>query len=230
MLVKPLKYVEVTVDKGASKEVGLLLLYEEVGDVLRLVLDNVNSTAVFNLRLVTVTNIHISDFYKSTDRIFNASNGSQKLAKELLCEIIDALKKENKLNASGFVNIASYKDIPDKYTVKALTHVVTYPHVTNYTPVKPSIDFLATIPTYHNYNPPQKKIGVIFRKSELPTAKAMSSMLKKVKAVTSNVYKLKVKPLSEDDAEPEVKDDQEQFDMYGDYGDGYCGGIHGGMM
>ena len=42
--------------------------------------------------------------------------------------------------------------------------------------------------------------------------------------------KLKVKPLSEDDVEPEQKEDQERFDMYGDYGDGYCGGIHGGMM
>lgn len=224
MLVKPLKYVEITVDKGASKEVGLLLLYEEVGDVLRLVLDNVNSTAVFNLRLVTVTNIHITDFYKSTDRVFNSSVGSQKLAKELLCEVLDELKKENKLNASGFVNIASYKDIPDKYTTKAL------PHVTTYTPGKPVIGFLATIPTYHNYNPPQKKIGVIFRKSDLPTDKAMSSMLKKVQAVALNVYKLKVKPLSEDDAEPDPKDEQEQFDMYGDYGDGYCGGIHGGIM
>lgn len=224
MLVKPIKYVEVTVDKGASKEIGLLLLYEETGDVLRLVLDNVNSTAVFNLRLVTVTNIHIVDCYKSVVRVFNASAGSQKLAKELLCEVLDVLKKENKLNASGFVNISAYTDTPAKYTTKAL------PHVPTYTPTKPTIGFLATIPTYHNYSPPQKKIGIIFRKTELPTAKAMSSMLKKVQAVTANVYKLKVKPLSEDDVEPEQKEDQERFDMYGDYGDGYCGGIHGGMM
>ena len=224
MLVKPIKYVEVTVDTGASKEIGLLLLYEETGDVLRLVLDNVNSTAVFNLRLVTVTNIHIVDCYKSVGRVFSSSAGSQKLAKELLCEVLDVLKKENKLNASGFVNISAYTNTPAKYTTKAL------PHVSTYTPTKPTIGFLATIPTYHNYTPPQKKIGIIFRKTELPTAKAMSSMLKKVQAVTANVYKLKVKPLSEDDTEPEIKDDQEQFDMYGDYGDGYCGGIHGGMM
>ena len=225
MLVKPLKYVEVTVDKGASKEVGLLLLYEEVGDVLRLVLDNVNSTAVFNLRLVTVTNIHISDFYKSTDRIFNASNGSQKLAKELLCEIIDALKKENKLNASGFVNVASYKDVPDKYAIKALPHVPV-----TYTTGKPATVFLATTPSYPTYNPPQKKIGLIVRKTDLPSTKALASMFKKAQAANTNVYKLKVKPLSEDDVEPEVKDEQEQFDLYGDYGDAYCGGIHGRMM
>lgn len=224
MLVRPIKYVEVTVDKGASKETGLLLLYEETGDVLRLVLDNVNSTAVFNLRLVTVTNVHIVDFYKSVDRVFNASNGSQKLAKELLCEVVDVLKKENKLNASGFINISAYTDTPAKYTTKAL------PHVTTYTPGKPTIGFLATIPAYHNYNPPQKKIGIIFRKTELPTTKAMSSMLKKVQAVSANVYKLKVKPLNEEDVEPETEPKEEQFDMYGDYGDGYCGGIHGGMM
>lgn len=224
MLVKPLKYIEITVDKGGSKEVGLLLLYEEAGDVLRLILDNENSTAVFNLRLVTITNILIVDFYKHTNRLFNASETSQKLAKELLCEIVDTLKKENKLNASGFVNIASYKDVSDKYTIKAL------PHVTSHKPAKPSIIFLATIPTYPSYQPLQKKIGIIFRKSELPTTKAMASMLKKVQAVNTNVYKLKVKPLSEEDVEPETKEDQEQYDVYGDYGGAYNGGIHGGMM
>jgi len=218
-IFKQLKYVEITVDKGCSKETGLFLNYDGYSNTLRLTLSNMYSVGVYNLNLLLITDISITDEYKSTSRIFTSTTESQKLAKELLCELLNSFKIENRLTATNFINISSYKNIPSKYIISNVLPVTT--SINNYT--APKINFLTALPTNHVQC--NKKIAVIFRKSEMPTKKALLAMFKKVDAVTQNVYKLKIEALNEKEVNKDVCNeeiDTDPYGVYGEYGDDYC--------
>lgn len=221
-MVKYIKYVEITVDKGTTVETGLFHYYNVAPCILRLVLDNINSIGIYNLQLALITNIRIVDMNKViTDKLFNSTTDSQNLAKELLCEIVLTLKNENKLNSSNFVNISAYKDVPDKYVSNKTQALITQPMLP--TTFVPKIGFLATLPKYATTFVDHKKICTIFRKSELPTKKALSSMLKKTNSVLQGTYKLKVATLDEQSNTSIVdnNDVEDPYDFYGNNMDGY---------
>ena len=249
-MLKPIKYVEISIKKTNIKESGLLLKYDEVEDILRLSLDGNSSTGTYSLTFNTVESILICEKGGGlTDHLFNASRDSQRLARELILEIMDNLKKANRLNASGFVSLASYEDIPEEYK-KPVTSNLPIVHTntrsdtgfgrTTTTPAAspgvvthtaPKIDFLATRVNYAVGHTPAKKIATLFRKSDLPSGRLLSAMKKKALAAFEGTYKLKAEPLHEDDKEVEKDDTQFISGVYGDYDDDDYGYMrHGGMM
>lgn len=249
-MLKPIKYVEISIKKTNIKESGLLLKYDEVDDLLRLSLDGNSSTGTYSLTFNTVESILICEKDGSlTDRLFNASSASQKLARELILEIMDNLKKANRLNASGFVNLASYEGVPEKYKKpgtlnlpivhtntrsdtgfgRTTTTTAASPGVVTHT--APKIVFLATRINYAAGHNPAKNIAILFRKSDLPSGRLLAAMKKKALAAFEGTYKLKAEPLHEDDKDVEKDDTQLISGVYGDHDDddyGYMG--HGGMM
>ena len=240
-MLKPIKYIEVSLNKPGTKEKGLFLNYDAVTKMVRLVLDGKNTTGTFSLAFITVSSILVVNVEGLMDSVFNASDGSQKLAIEMLLELSEQLKKENKVNASGFVNIAAYKDVPVKYTKDAtivlpMVRPSTYANNTIIPP--PKIGFLTTKPISTATYLPAKKIIIIYRKSELPTSKLLAAMKKKAAAACLNNYKLKAEPLSEEDTDIDVDKAAEDImkEAYGnsDWNDeyGYAGahGMHGRMM
>ncbi len=237
-MLKPIEYIEVTLDKRGIKQKGLFLHYDETTQMIRLIIDCNNTTGSFSLTFAPITSILIKDSESTTSSNFSQAGESQKLAIELILEASHQLKKDNRLNASGFVNIASYKDVPHTYRKMEMTNlpVVTNSNnlvgTTNHTTVQPpKINFLVSKPTYYVNNLPAKKIAIIFRKSELPTDKMLKTMSKRVSAASLGTYKIKAKPLSEVDIEPPKTEAQEYLDAYGgDYDDFTYAGMHGRMM
>ena len=239
-MLKTIDFIEVTLNKRGIKEKGLFLHYDEETRMIRLVTDNNNTTGSFSLTFAPITGILMQDAESAVSTVYNRADGSQKLAIELLLEASHQLKKDNRLNVAGFVNISSYKNIPDKYkklsvhlpaTVNNSTNIIGAPPINQTTVYTPKVSFLGSKPAYHANYAPSKKIAIIFRKSELPTAKMLKAMNKRVTAAGLNIYKLKAKPLSEEDVEVEKSPEaQDYLNGYNDYDEFPYNGLHGRIM
>jgi hypothetical protein len=216
---KPISFVELEIDKGASKDKGLFLYFDQELNTLRITLNEKGDLGVYNLSYVSISSIRVKDVNKDTTRAFGSSNNSQILAKDLLCEVIECLKNENRLNASNFVSTGSYTDIPERYkksTIGVKNEVITYTNQNSYVPPINKPTFLSVAPLYQAYVPPHKKMKLLVRSTELPTAKELYAMCKKAISVEDGLYKLKVKPLSEEDTQKDTEV-QKSYNEYGMY-------------
>jgi len=206
---KRIKYIEIGIDHAGIKETGLLLHYDQNTKNIKIVKSH-NNVTWFNLDICTICSIVVLKETYLAEKVIFKNEAHQKEAIEEILRLLTELKTENRCDASGYINLSSYVDYPEKYEVQQYkgkddnsgvvdTKRLNENYFPNKVPCKIKPFFLTTTTHYYSVGlgNANNKIRILKRSSELPSEKSLKSMEKKVEQVMLSNYKLKVEPLPE---------------------------------